>query len=120
MIGNVLVLGAGSAGLIAALTLQMKLPQFRVRVLRSREIGVIGVGEGTTPAFPNHLFQTLGISPALFYKNAQPTWKMGIKFLWGPRGRRWTSCGIPAGPGILRSSPRHLRPRIKRRCWARS
>ena len=87
MIENVLVLGAGSAGLIAALTLQMKLPQFRVRVLRSREIGVIGVGEGTTPAFPNHLFQTLGISPALFYKNAQPTWKIGIKFLWGPRGR---------------------------------
>ena len=87
MIENVLVLGAGSAGLIAALTLQMKLPQFRVRVLRSREIGVIGVGEGTTPSFPNHLFQELGIKTGSFYSKALPTWKIGIKFLWGPRGR---------------------------------
>ena len=71
MIENVLILGAGSAGLIAALTLQTKLPQFRVRVLRSREIGVIGVGEGTTPAFPKHIFQTLGISAAAFYAKAR-------------------------------------------------
>ncbi len=87
MIENVLVIGAGSAGLIAALTLQHKLPQFRVRVLRSKEIGVIGVGEGTTPLFPAHLFNEIGISKAAFYSMAEPTWKIGIKFLWGPRGR---------------------------------
>ena len=87
MIENVLVLGAGSAGLTAALTLRHKFPQLKVRVLRSREIGVIGVGEGTTPAFPVHLFEKIGISRAAFYKMAEPTWKIGIKFLWGPRGR---------------------------------
>ena len=87
MIKEVLVLGAGSAGLIAAITLQAKLPQFRVRVVRSREIGVIGVGEGTTPVFPQHLFDLLGISAGAFYKLAEPTWKIGIKFLWGSRGR---------------------------------
>ena len=87
MIENVLVLGAGSAGLIAAITLQHKLPQFKVRVLRSREIGVIGVGEGTTPVFPKHLFQQIGIPAGVFYAMAEPTWKIGIKFLWGPRGR---------------------------------
>ena len=87
MIENVLVLGAGSAGLIAAITLQHKLPQFKVRVLRSREIGVIGVGEGTTPVFPKHLFQQIGIPAGAFYAMAEPTWKIGIKFLWGPRGR---------------------------------
>jgi tryptophan halogenase len=87
MIRDVLVLGAGSAGLLAALTLQRKLPHFHVRVLRSREIGVIGVGEGTTPAFPKHLFRTLGIPAGEFFTKAEPLWKLGVKFLWGPRGR---------------------------------
>ena len=50
---NVLVLGAGSAGLIAAISLKGKIPQLAVRVVRSPDIGVIGVGEGTTPNFPD-------------------------------------------------------------------
>ena len=52
MIENILVLGAGSAGLVAAISLRRKLPQLAIRVVRSPEIGVIGVGEGTTPNFP--------------------------------------------------------------------
>ena len=87
MIQSLLVLGAGSAGLIAAISLQRKLPQLIVRVVRSPEIGVIGVGEGTTPNFPKHVFEFLGISRKRFYALAEPTWKLGIRFLWGPRGR---------------------------------
>lgn len=34
-------------------------------------IHAIGVGEGTTPAFPKHFFQDLGIIPAGFYAKAQ-------------------------------------------------
>ena len=34
-IGSILVLGGGSAGLMAALTLKRKLPHLQVRVLRS-------------------------------------------------------------------------------------
>ena len=86
MIKHVLVLGAGSAGLIAAISLRRKIPQLTVRVVRSPEIGVIGVGEGTTPNFPAHLFDYLGISRSQFYALAAPTWKLGIRFLWGPRG----------------------------------
>lgn len=85
MIASVVVLGGGSAGLIAALTLKRKLPDLEVRVIRSREIGVIGVGEGTTAAFPRHLFEYLGLPAAEFYARAEPTWKLGIKFLWGTR-----------------------------------
>jgi tryptophan halogenase len=55
--------------------------------VRSPEIGVIGVGEGTTPNFPRHLFDYLGISRKKFHALAEPTWKLGIRFLWGPRGR---------------------------------
>ena len=87
MIQNVLVLGAGSAGLLAALSLKRKIPGLTVRVVRSPDIGVIGVGEGTTPNFPRHLFEYLGFSRKQFYAQAQPTWKLGIRFLWGPRER---------------------------------
>ena len=86
MIQNVIVLGAGSAGLIAALSLKRKIPQLNVRIVRSPDIGVIGVGEGTTPNFPKHIFDNLGISRKRFYELAEPTWKLGIRFLWGPRG----------------------------------
>ncbi|MDB6153336.1 MAG: tryptophan-5-halogenase [Chthoniobacteraceae bacterium] len=86
MISSVVVLGGGSAGLMAALTLKRKLPQLQVRVIRSPDIGVIGVGEGTTAAFPRHFFEYLNLDAREFYADAQPTWKLGIRFLWGPRG----------------------------------
>lgn len=84
-VGTIVILGAGSAGLMTALTLKRKLPRLAVRVIRSPEIGVIGVGEGTTTVFPRHFFEYLKMKPQDFYAEAQPTWKMGIRFLWGPR-----------------------------------
>ena len=39
MIADVLVLGGGSAGLLAALSLRSRLPDLRVRVVHSPEIG---------------------------------------------------------------------------------
>jgi tryptophan halogenase len=83
---KVLVLGGGSAGLMAALTLKRLLPNLQITLVHSPEIGVIGVGEGTTAVFPDHLFNTLGISKERFYREAQPTWKQGIRLRWGPRG----------------------------------
>lgn len=85
MIRSVLVLGGGSAGLMAALALKKKLPQLDVHIVRSQDIGVIGVGESTTSQFPPFLFEYLGISRKQFYSLVRPTWKMGIHFLWGPR-----------------------------------
>ena len=108
MIRKLLVVGSGSAGLIAAISFKRKIPGLVVQVVRSPEIGVIGVGEGTTPNFPKHLFDYLGISRAKFYELAQPTWKIGIRFLWGPRDRfdytfspqldsHWTDLSRPNG-----------------------
>ncbi len=85
MIKNVLVLGGGSAGFIAAITLKRKLPHLNVRVIRSADIGVIGVGEGTTQLFPKFFFEQLGLKIDRFYAGAEPTWKLGIRFIWGPR-----------------------------------
>lgn len=82
---SIVVLGGGSAGFIAALTLRKKLPHLPVTVLRSPSIGIIGVGEGTTPYFPRHFHEYLGIPQASFYQGAEPVWKLGIRYLWGPR-----------------------------------
>ena len=50
-VGNVLVLGGGSAGFMAALALKARLPTLRVTVVRSKDLGIIGVGVLTGPGF---------------------------------------------------------------------
>jgi tryptophan halogenase len=105
MIRNVVVLGGGSAGLLAALSLKARLPQLAVRVIFSREIGIIGVGEGSTADLPNHLHGFLGIDPADFHRRARPTWKLGVHFLWGSRPAfdyTFTKTVIGATPGLSR------------------
>jgi tryptophan halogenase len=54
-IDRVLILGSGSAGLLAAITLKARLPSLAVQIVRSPTIGIIGVGEGSTADLPNHL-----------------------------------------------------------------
>jgi tryptophan halogenase len=85
MIQNVLVLGGGSAGFLVAITLKRRHPDMRVIVLRSKEIGIIGVGESTTLPFVNHLHSYLGMDLTEFFRLAHPTFKLAIRFLWGPR-----------------------------------
>ena len=93
MIRSILILGGGSAGLIAAVTLKRRLPGLEVRVLRSPELGIIGVGEGTTVSFPKLFFDFLKLQPKSFYELADPTWKLGVRFLWGPRKQFYYAFG---------------------------
>jgi tryptophan halogenase len=85
VVKRVVVVGGGSAGFLAAITLKARLPQLDVVVVRSKEIGIIGVGEGSTGILPAHLHGYLGIDQREFYAKADPIWKLGIRFLWGPR-----------------------------------
>jgi tryptophan halogenase len=86
MVKRVVVVGGGSAGFLAALSIKTRAPDLAVTVIRSREIGIIGVGEGSTVALPAHLHGYLGIDFADFYRLADPIWKLGIRFLhWGKR-----------------------------------
>ena len=85
MVNRVIVLGGGSAGFLAAITLKTRLPELQVVVIRSKDIGIIGVGEGTTVSVPNFLHGYLKIDPVEFQRIARPTYKLGIRFLWGPR-----------------------------------
>src|SRR6516165_12441435 len=82
---SIIVLGGGTAGFLAAIALRIKIPQIPVKVIRSKEIGIIGVGEGTTVTVPIHLHGYLGLDIRQFYDRVQPIWKLGIHYLWGPR-----------------------------------
>jgi tryptophan halogenase len=87
MINNVLVLGGGSAGFLAAITLKIRLPHLPVTILRSSDIGIIAVGEGTTNGVPIHLHDYLKLELGEFYRLAAPIWKLGIRFLHWCKGR---------------------------------
>ncbi len=84
-VDQLLILGGGSAGFLAAITIKYRLPELPVTVLRSKEIGIIGVGEGTTVVTPQHLHDYLKLDLKSFYEVADPQWKLGIRFLWGKR-----------------------------------
>lgn len=84
---RILVLGAGSAGFLTALTYKKAIPGVQVTILRSPNIPVIGVGESTTPAIPNFLHNTLELGYVDFVKNVDPIWKIGNRFIWGDPSR---------------------------------
>ncbi len=86
-IQNVLILGGGSAGFLTAITLKARMPNLDVTVLHSSKIPIIGVGEGSTLTMPVYLHGYLGIDPDQFHAAVRPTYKLGIRFLWGPRKR---------------------------------
>jgi tryptophan halogenase len=89
MVNRIVVVGGGSAGFLAAITLKAtlkaRMQDVSVAVIRSKSIGIIGVGEGTTVVVPSHLHGFLKLDVREFYEVAQPQWKLGIRFLWGKR-----------------------------------
>src|ERR1041384_7476577 len=87
VVNQVIVLGGGSAGFMAAIALKTKLPALSVRVIRSQDIGIIGVGEGSTVPLTKFLHEYLQVGHKKFLEVAQPTWKLGLRFIWGPPKR---------------------------------
>ena len=83
-IKTICVVGGGSAGSLSALTLRRLLPGRRVISVSAPNIPVIGVGESTTAYVPVFLHNVLALDRARFHKEVQPSWKLGIRFVWGP------------------------------------
>ena len=88
-IKHIAVLGAGSAGFLAALSFKQVIPDGKVTIVRSPKIPVIGVGESTTPAMPLFLHNSLGIDAIEFTREADPVWKMGNRFCFGDPSRKY-------------------------------
>lgn len=74
MIDKIVIL---SAGFLSALALKAPRPQLDVTILRSQEIAIIGVGEGTTNGVPHHLHCTLNLDPSDLHRQVKVTWKLG-------------------------------------------
>lgn len=84
---NVVVLGGGSAGWITACLMHREWAARggTVTVVESPEIGIIGVGEGSTPQL-KALFDHLGIAEAEWMPACDATYKLGIRFTgWSDR-----------------------------------
>jgi tryptophan halogenase len=94
MVRKVVVIGGGSAGFMAALGLKVKMPDLRVIVIRSKDIGIIGVGEGSTVPLTTFLHGYLKADFRTLLRLAQPTIKMGLKFKWGPRRHFYYPFGV--------------------------
>ncbi|MGH7296148.1 MAG: FAD-dependent oxidoreductase, partial [Polyangiaceae bacterium] len=85
-IARVGVVGGGTAGYLAALALRRRHPSLQVTLIESSAIPIIGVGEATTPDLAEFLHGTLGIDELDLHREVAPTWKLGIRFLWGAPG----------------------------------
>ncbi|MGL5837685.1 MAG: tryptophan halogenase family protein [Sphingorhabdus sp.] len=74
-----IILGGGTAGWMAACLLAKRWPQFEITLIESPEIGIIGVGEGSTPQL-RAFFQSLGIEEREWMPRCNATYKNGISF----------------------------------------
>ncbi len=78
---HIVILGGGTAGWMAACLIAHHWPraQVRVTVVESPEIGIIGVGEGSTPQM-KVFFDELGIAEREWMPRCNATYKNGISF----------------------------------------
>lgn len=73
------VLGGGTAGWMAACMIARAWPAADVALIESRQIGIIGVGEGSTPQL-KAFFDDLGIAESEWMPRCNATYKTGIRF----------------------------------------
>jgi tryptophan halogenase len=84
--GTVGIVGGGTAGYLTALALRHRFPALDVTLLESSQIGVIAVGEATTPRLVEFLHgpNGIGLDIVEFHERVRPVWKLGVYYDWAP------------------------------------
>jgi tryptophan 6-halogenase len=79
--GRILIVGGGTAGWMAAISLAHSWGKLgaEITLLESDAIGIIGVGEGSTPKM-RRFFAKLGIADQEWMPHCNGTYKCGIRF----------------------------------------
>jgi hypothetical protein len=77
---TIAILGGGTAGWMAACLMKQAWPDAAITVVEAPEIGIVGVGEGSTPQFA-HFMGQLGLAEADWMPAAHATYKTGIEFV---------------------------------------
>lgn len=99
-IKDILIVGGGTSGWIAAAFLNRFLDPARCRItlLESPAVGTIGVGEATVPPLVA-LLRLLGVDEDTFLRECHATYKLGIKFVgWNGTPGRKDEAWHPFGP----------------------
>ena len=83
---NIVVVGGGTAGLLSALYIDKMFPDDNVIVIESSKIGIVGVGESTTP-FITQFFKMIDVDLKDLIKNVSCTLRNGLKLTnWSEDG----------------------------------
>lgn len=86
---SITILGAGTAGLVTAIILQRTNPAYKIQVLESDAVGIIGVGEGSTEHWKTFV-EYCDINIHRLVRNTDAALKKGIKFEnWNGDGKSY-------------------------------
>ncbi|MDG6077624.1 tryptophan 7-halogenase [Erythrobacter litoralis] len=108
---HIVVLGGGSAGWITACLLHRELAPrgAEVTLVESTDIGIIGVGEGSTPQL-KAFFDHLGVAEREWMQACDATYKLGIRFAgWSERPGYESYFHPFPGPVDLHTEPGFIR-----------
>lgn len=84
---RIAIVGGGTAGWMTANLLAQRWPQVGILLIEAPEIGIIGVGEGSTPSL-KRFFEVLGIAEDEWMPRCHATYKASIRFKgWSPQSR---------------------------------